>query len=394
MPVFSFATTYTAIITSSFLLFLILLLCQDQFIQKAGYLTIFFLSCLTLLRLAVPLEFPFTITKPLPFSVSYVVSRFRVPLAETEFITLSLWNILEIIWGMGSGISLLWNISQNWKIRRYVFRYGRDMTENAAYAPLLEQVCLTEKRPNHFRIYELPGLQIPAIWMNHRTPYILLPDHLCLSPKDMRFIFRHEMAHYFHGDFLFKGIIRLICIIYWWNPVCMILKRRTDMLLEMRVDHYATGKDIAVSMEYIQCLIHILQNTSAQPDNTPKLSCPTTTIPFASVNAGDLGKRANMLLYAPLHKKTSFTKLATISAALGIYILSYLYIPEAYYLRPEIQENSYIIFTSENTCIIQTDTNNYDVYYQGKYYTSTDSLDYFDSDIKIYTLEEDSGRPP
>ena len=389
MPLFSFATTYTAIMTGSVLLLLIVLLCQDKFIQKVGYRVLFFLSCLTLLRLLVPLEFPFTITRYFPFKVSYVVSRFRVPLAETEFFTLSLWNILEIIWGIGSAVSLFRNIFQHRKMQRYVFRYGRDMTEHSEYATLLEQICLSEKRPNCFRIYELPGLQIPAIWMNRLTPYILLPDSFCLSQRDMHFIFRHEAAHYFHGDFLFKGIIRLISIIYWWNPVCISLKRRTDMLLEMRIDHYAAGENTSVSQEYIQCLLNLLKNVSAQSNNTPNFSGPTTLISFFSGETRDLEKRTNLLLYAPSRKRYRLAKTLTLFVALGIYILSYLYIVEAYYLRPEIRENSYIVFTSENTYIIQTDVNQYDIYYQGEYYTSTDSLDYFDENIEIYTLEEE-----
>ena len=158
------------------------------------------------------------------------------------------------------------------------------------------------------------------------------------------------------------------------------------MLLEMRVDHYAAGESIPVSLRYIQCMLELLKDVSSQPNIAPKLSA--AAISLFSGDTSELEKRAKMLLDVPSHKRYLFVKALTLFVALGVFVLSYRYIVEAYYLRPEIVENNYVILNSENSYIIQTGENTYEIYYQGEYYYTTDSLDYYDKNTKIYTMEE------
>lgn len=64
---------------------------------------------------------------------------------------------------------------------------------------------------------------------------ILIPNNM-ESQKEMNFAIQHEVAHAKHNDNLFKFIVNLLMILYWWFPLYYVFKKQMDLFFELRAD--------------------------------------------------------------------------------------------------------------------------------------------------------------
>ncbi len=59
--------------------------------------------------------------------------------------------------------------------------------------------------------------------------------------KELRYILLHEYTHLTNQDILLKMLIRLLCGIYWWNPLVYFLNKNLNQSMEIRCDLRVTG---------------------------------------------------------------------------------------------------------------------------------------------------------
>ena len=103
----------------------------------------------------------------------------------------------------------------------------------------------------------------------------------------------------------------------------------------------------------------------------------------------DLKKRFYMLLRDDYTiSKKIFINIILIAIVAGIYVSSYLFVLEADYCPPQIRENVFVP-NSENTYFIENNSSNYEVYINGFYIETIDSLDSYPNGIKIYNKKGD-----
>lgn len=128
-------------------------------------------------------------------------------------------------------------------------------------------------------IYELPGLSSPAVYGIFR-PVILLPEHLIrtTSHEELRWILCHEMAHIRRLDSLFMPLIRVVSLLFFFNPAVWISRRMIDRLREFACDDFATYYSNVSSVEASEAFMKILrcthqkQNAQNQKIETPALA--------------------------------------------------------------------------------------------------------------------------
>lgn len=381
---FSFSTVLMALITSSILVGLIAIVFQnDNTLACAGYKLLGVLVGLTVIRLIFPFEFPFTTNVPLSPMLSKIVTLFRKPQIQILNTTVSFWNLFVIIWIIGTIFHSVRYINKYCRVKDYILKYGQDRTKDIKYKTILDTICMQHNKTNDFRVMELPNMNIPMIY-GLKHPYIILPNNLSISEDNLYYVLCHEAMHHFHHDFLIKSIIRLFSIVYWWNPAFIILYKQTNTLLEMHVDEIITHNENDITDKYAQCLIDMKRNSlnhSSQQmsDFLKKESCY-----LVQSQDKDFKRRLIMLLQDFAMPKKIFTSIILTVLMAGIYFASYFFILEANYHRTQFVDESVVVPNADNTYFIQDDAFHYEVYINGMYFETVDSLEGYPNGIKIY----------
>ena len=383
-------TTLMAILTTGiFLTLLTICLINRSLLIRFGYKLLALFVLFSFLRFVLPVEFPFTQWVALPVGISDVIAIFRRRLFVFGQQSASMWNIFECIWITGAVCGIFHYIISYIRASRYLVLYGKELTTISPYQELVAQICEEQKRPNHFRIIELPGLSTPMLF-GIFSPKILLPERLSLDNTQAYYILRHEMTHHFHHDLILKCLIKIITLIYWWNPFCILLNRQTGIILEMHVDDSVTRSDSKETAEYMNCLIEYASNSARKAPFSRAI-----TMQLLPKKDSDLVKRFYLMANNQQKSDVPLTVLISI-IVLGIYIGSYMFIFEAYHSPQE--ENmglpDDIEFLKEIRVVYDTDSyfidngdGTYDLYSNGKYLETMTTIDDFYPNAPVYTPE-------
>lgn len=382
---YSFSTVLMAFLASSILVVLIsLTFLNRNVLANAGSKLLAVFAGVVILRLLLPFEFPFTVNITPPQTISRILSAFREPRMEIWGIKVSCWHIFELIWSGGILVSLALRIRDCLLSHNYIFKYGTDMTDTVRYKEPLDSICAQYGKSNSFRVIELKGLDIPTTFY-WRKPYILIPGDMNIPADRLQYILRHEALHYFHRDYLIKLAVRLLSIVYWWNPACILLQKQTSLLLEMSVDRKVVCGDPVAREEYADCLLCIRKQALAAAPRTPGYLKRDSTF-LVRPRSSDLRERYVMLFHnTSPGRKIAIASLLTVLVA-GIYLASHLCILEADYYPPELVETK-IVPLPDNTYIIQLDSGDYEIYTDGMFLETVTSLDFYPRGIKIYNVK-------
>ena len=253
----------------------------------------------------------------------------------------------------------------------------------------MSRICKEKGCRNPFRVIELPGLDVPALFgIIH--PRILVPENFELPNRQLAYIIRHEATHHFKHDILLKNIIKLISLAYWWDIFSWLLIRQTDVILEMRIDNSLTTTNAAITQEYMQCLIEMSDRASKK-----RILPNSLTIGILPSGYKDLKRRFRILMNNQNKPQTMWSVLL-LTTALSIYLFSYTIILEAY-TSPnevipehwseidEINPSDYVFISGENSYFIDNGDGTYEFYMNGSRAETITSLDYYPDDIPIYT---------
>ena len=118
---FSFSTVLMALLTSSILVGLIaIIFLHNNTLVCAGYKLLGIFVGLAVIRLIVPLEFPFTMNIRLAPMLSKIIALIRKPQIPILNATVSIWNIFVIIWVAGILFNLVRYIKQYYHAQDYI----------------------------------------------------------------------------------------------------------------------------------------------------------------------------------------------------------------------------------------------------------------------------------
>jgi len=380
---YTFSTVYMAIIASNILLILLTCFFRNKKIMiNAGYRLLAIFVVLTFIRFLLPFEMPFAKTLMLPEWISVVISRIQHPLLYIGNYELSLWAILQIIWGTGFLIKLVQYIRLQLQTRYYILTHMWDVSKTEPYQSILDKICAEKKHKNAFQVAEVAGLKMPLLY-GIVKPHILLPKDYSISEEDLYYVLAHETSHHFHHDLITKFLVRFIDMIYWWNPFCRTLTRQTDIILEMRIDDVITDSDGHTIANYLRCLLQLTENVAEAGPISGAVSMPLLTLP--KDKDSDMEKRFEMLA-ASNQKKRYSLNLILLALVLCLYLSSYTFVLEAYYATPENVEATFAPTEADFYAILKED-NTYDIYYGDIFLENTDSLEYH-GEIQIYTEKE------
>lgn len=379
MLILTFANVLMAFLSSNIIIvFVAVCFCNKKLLVTMGYKMFALLLGIAILRVLLPIEFPFTSAIRLPDFLSQIVVHFCNPFFVSGSLKISLWRIFEFAWVIGSLILLVKFIRDQIVFRHTIVLYGKDITDDERYSEIMSEVC--GDRPNPFRIIEIPSLEIPVL-SGLFAPCILIPEGLELDSVDLRYLLSHETGHYFHHDILTKIGINLLTILYWWNPACRVLRRQLNAILEMRIDNYVTGDVNEQISGYLGCLVHVAEYKASRSER--KVKIPKGAIELFNPQSFDnLVNRFHVMVEKPKPYARAMHITALVLTVV-LYLLSYCFILEAQYFLPESGENVIESFDNYFYAILKED-DTYNVYFGEILIDNVTSLEYLSPDIAVY----------
>ncbi len=388
----SLSTTLMAVVTTGILLIILTIcLASKRILVHAGYKLLALFVVFTTLRFLLPVEFPFTVNIYLPAMVSNIMAFCRTRLFLFNGQPISLWGIFKLVWLTGFIIGLISYVLSYYFASRRLILYGKELTHTEPYKSLLEQICQTQGKRNCFRVIELPGLAVPVLFgIIH--PRILIPEKFEATERQLKYILQHEATHHFHHDLLFKAIIKIITLAYWWDIFAWFLNDQADVIFEMRIDDTVTAADADITHEYMECLIEIAEKTARK-----RILPSSLTIGIFPSGRKDLKRRFQLMCANQKRLQTRWSIWVMLTLAV-IYISSYFFILEDYVptwqtitANPDLLEGENfedLLFpTAENSYFIDNLDGTYDFYLNNEFWETVDTLEYHQEDIPVYTRD-------
>lgn len=174
-------------------------------------------------------------------------SQFRITLAQA----------IIAVWVIGMALSAVKLLIARLKFNR--------MIQHCSIAPAKRILKIYEKCCNDLNIrHPLPiriitGVFSPVITIS-MCPQIILPYDICIELTDEQLIhtIAHELTHYRRRDHLLSLLLRLLEIVYWFNPIVWLLKREIVKDMECACDSFVTAAyDKANRREYALTLLKL-----------------------------------------------------------------------------------------------------------------------------------------
>jgi beta-lactamase regulating signal transducer with metallopeptidase domain len=195
-------------------------------------------SALSLFRFtpAPPATFIAPMTEPL-FAPPPLAAPLPVgPLVTVEpGVSFSFFSVLALVWLAGAMILFV----LTWRVNA---RFARQVSRSPEIGdPALLRLFAASKNElnirRSIRLVESGQVQSPAI-MGLFHPTLLLPARVRekFDATELRLIFLHELAHLKRGDVIVQGIIALLQILHWFNPVLWFSFRRMRLDREPAAD--------------------------------------------------------------------------------------------------------------------------------------------------------------
>lgn len=339
--IFSFAALLSTIMLSSLIMFLQIVFLKR--IRLNHYLSASFLmiiSIIFIIRLCFPVEFFYTKTLP---------SDLILPTIDT-FINREVF--LFFGWQVTFGKILLatWMIGSLFCLVRFclklhkIYLLKRIMKSNPSFLYKNRKVVIVEE-------------PISPVVVGFFDPIILIPN-LDISSVEKEFILEHELFHISNYDIWIKYLYEIVSIVYWWNPVVYIFKKSFNQIIELKADENVVSKlSSSQKIEYVETLLKVGRQINRNYFQTQTVFLSS----FASSNQADLLERANTIFSGRKSKPNIF--LIIIFTIICFYFSSCI-VFESFVIDPEI-ESSTIVPTENDSFLLNSGNNQYQVYYNG-----------------------------
>lgn len=284
------------------------------------------LSAICLIRIMVPLEFPFTVvvrsTKLFPF-IQSILDR----------------NVMLL----GVQVSFLWCLVSTCLLVSIVLlvRFFRDLHRSAVLVELLYteqderaqamlQGIATQTAPGTVcKVFVAPDLNSPIV-TGLMNPVILMPERCqALEDKQLEHILRHEWCHFTSKDLWTKLWIHILCCLMWWNPLVYLLKRNLDQVLELNCDQRVTRNMTELGrIEYLETLLAVLKQRTEVESHFLQEAVNAS---FLGGNKSEDTVQRFEMIYDHQKSRASWkTNLAMILVMVSLLIASYSFILQPY----------------------------------------------------------------
>lgn len=144
--------------------------------------------------------------------------------------------VICVVWAIGTVGVLLWSVASHLRLRRYLRRWSKLVTEPSIcerYQTQAHRLKITRIPP----LVYCPGLKIPML-AGVLRPVLMLPEHM--EADDMLdCALLHELIHYRRKDIWLKVVAVLATSVHWFNPLVWLMERQVEQDMELACDETA-----------------------------------------------------------------------------------------------------------------------------------------------------------
>ena len=350
-----------------------------SFLKYFSIYPLILLVVFCILRLFLPVEWPFTRIINSRKILPPIQTFLREPFLQTDVISITPSFILLGIWGIGICITALRRLCIYYRFQQFLNR------QPDSHNPQIEEILCEINPHNPLRNAKIiihPSIKSPAV-LNYIHPILLLPD-MSFSKEELLGILMHESAHYKYGHLIVKYITECICIFFWWNPFFKKLSAEMEHLLEMHSDNYVCRNlDKKQQKVYLSCIVRILENLRKGTYSSPS-GCSLV----AYEDDEKLKQRFQMILSGAFNSKKKWDFLIVPTLIL-LFLLSYLVVLQPYSEPSQEDVDSGQLVTSEYF-FVKTDSG-YALYDPKHHYITTIAKPEGELlNLKIYEKLEDA----
>lgn len=338
-------------------------------------MTFLFVGILVILiRMLLPLNFPFTHSIYSYHILPKIMEFTTVPLANSG---LTIQNLLVGIWACVSSLLLIRFLIQYWKVHQYLSLFYIQNTDEWKW---LFKICNSYfKKP--IKIAIIDKSISPAI-VGLFNPTLILPNIKYFTHEEVEYICMHEISHFKQRHLWISLLMELICCVHWWNPLMKYLKRDYMLFLELSNDfHLIRSTPDFNTIRYAELIIKAAKQITLENS-----SCFCNSANFVVKNKAILTTRINYIINSETQKTSkqimhSFGGCLIICSAI---IFSIFFVPEVSYRQmPTVTESNVTEITKDNAYILKTKTD-YLIYVNGQYFATITSIPEDLKDIPVY----------
>lgn len=234
-----------------------LLLRNTRFVARVDMRILILFSVLAIVRLVLPVEFPSTPVLPSAHLMPSLLNTARTTVVSLFSFEFTIIDLILILWGAGSLISLCGSFHRHRVLRRQF----RTLPQIDITALGIEQELLQDQLKSSTCLL-LPGLTTPAVYGFIR-PVILIPKDR--SNPITAPVLLHELTHFRQGDMWIKLILDLIVCLFWWNPLAYLLRISAQHALELKCDSDVRAcLDESQQVQYYQSLLEYYKQSQGK----------------------------------------------------------------------------------------------------------------------------------
>lgn len=345
----------------------------------------FLLMCMVfiLFRLLIPIESPITNSIPINHIYPNLYILLKASFYTNSLIQINILAMLKAIWLLGAAYFLA-------KVVQAYFRINKNVKSCKEYIvqpidSIVGEILSKYRLKKDFRIVVDGCIKTPYVFGIFK-PYIVLPP-LTFTEKELFFILKHEIIHYYRGDLVIRLLSEITRAVYWWNPFVSILERLICNAQEINVD-FKIMKELPKErkLEYSECLVKIAKKREMEKINS------RWVVAFQKENSSEVYKRISLML----GNMDTSRKRTVSSVVLSILILGFaIYCPnliifEPYSIPDKDAEGTFDL-KGDDSFYIRNSNGTYSLYLNGQYEVTVMQVA-DDKDVKVYNRVEEVKR--
>jgi beta-lactamase regulating signal transducer with metallopeptidase domain len=172
------------------------------------------------------------------------------------------------VWGAVSATLVLWSLC---RIARFRLQFRLAMPAPGWLVDEARRIGgrLGVRAPE---ILVLPGLTTPMLWFLGR-PKLLVPARLTerFGAVAWQGILAHELAHLVRLDHWVRRLELAAGLLWWWNPLYWLTRRRLDIEAELACDEWAVLAFPEGRLAYAEALLEVCRSLSTAEPAVPVL---------------------------------------------------------------------------------------------------------------------------
>ena len=308
-------------------------------------IVLLYLFCV--LRMFIPIEFPWVIVIPERHIYNFIYSVITM---DVGIIDLKVCHIFAAIWIAGTVV----------EIGRLSIKYHKYAKLFDSFASLGILVGNEKFGIKDSSIIIIKNSCVPVpISFGIIKKRILIPANI-YQENEEKYIVAHEYMHIKNHDLLIQLLVNVLCGLYWWNPLVYLLRLDLGRCFELRCDSNVT-KDMTNDelIDYLQVLLKTYKYSGIEENNKISLG-------FMGIRMRtdlNIKERFNYLAQGKNKKHKIINNYFAFIISVVLLILSYAFIFQPKYDAPrdEFGKNSDICYevTTENGYLIEKEDGNY-----------------------------------